>query len=107
MQRERLSVGLHGGGAIDQYEHLFGGSRGVGQVLVLRQADVVEAEVAGALAGGDHAAPVTGLAERGTALGQGEDTHLAAVPGGRQRGGAGAMVALAGVQRRVGRRLKN
>ena len=70
------------------------------------QADVVEPEVAGTLGLGDHAAPVAGLAERGAALGQGEDTHLAAVAGGRQGGGACTMVALAGVQRRIGRRLK-
>lgn len=54
----------------------------VGQRLPWAQADVVQAEVAGALPGGDRAAPVAGQAERILALGKGEDAHLAAVAGG-------------------------
>ena len=46
-----VAVGLDGGGAGKQDEYLFSGGGRVRQFLACGQADVVEAEVAGALGG--------------------------------------------------------
>ena len=69
-QRVAGAVGPDGGGAGNQHEYLFGGVRGAGQALLCGQADVVEAEVTGALGGGNDLAPVARLADGRATLGQ-------------------------------------